>query len=635
MKTTVERKENDQIKTFRIRQYILKPAVLLQNSMPAAFFTRPIQLGIDAALTTVAVYLAYQLRFDAAVSPSDRHVMYFWMASFPVLRITIMSLAGVYQMTWRYFALSDSVKLSFAALLGSAVLLILRLALYGIPILANPISVIVIEAAVFLLLANTVRALRRLSTEEAVFSTGQRTRVLLVGADNLLPAAIHQIAAYEKLEVVGLVVPNCKKGLLGLRIGGHTVLGNLALLSDLLHQGRADLVMVADASLDRIGDVLAIATNCGVEVRLLPSAADVIRGDVRFVPPPKPVTGAGRVLVLGGAGYLGSTLVTMLLARGYKVRVLDRLLFGAESLSPVSMHPNFDLVVGDVRDIQTVVGAMKGCDAVINLAAIVGDPACSVNKQLSLEVNRAATRMLIDICKGYGISRFMFASTCSVYGAADYLVDELTEPAPISVYAETKVASEELLIESASTDFHPVILRLGTLFGLSPRPRFDLVVNLLTARAATAGKITVFNGEQWRPFLHVHDAARAFVLALEADLEVVSGEIFNVGDYRLNLRLSAISQKIAEIIPSVDVERVENGDKRNYRASFDKIHTRLGFMCEKTIESGIREISEAINSQQIVDFTESRFNNHLTTQAFAENDRSVPSTMRLLAKLAA
>ena len=152
----------------------------------------------------------------------------------------------------------------------------------------------------------------------------------------------------------------------------------------------------------------------------------------------------------------------------------------ASNLVAISASP----VNRALPDINAVVGAVKDCDAVIDLAAIVGDPACAINKQLSVEVNRAATRMLIEICKGYGLKRFVFASTCSVYGASDYLCDELTPPAPVSTYAETKVSSEQLLLEAASADFQPVILRLGTLFGISPRLRFDLVVNLLTARAA-------------------------------------------------------------------------------------------------------------------------------------------------------
>ncbi len=620
-----------------LRQWLLKPALFIQTKLPPAFFSKWNQVAIDALLTAISLLLAYQLRFDAAVPAADRRVMYIWMLVLPLLRTGLMWSLGAYQIAWRYFSFGDALQLICSALLSTLVLLVLRLTvgLHHVALLANPISVIVMDAVIFLALASSVRALRRLATEESLFATGEGTRVLLVAGEKALTAALRQVSAHPNLDVVGLLVPGDGNGLRGMRIFGRTVLGEPKLLSPLLRARKADLVMIAEAGLDCIGDVVAVASHYGIEARMLPSAADVVRGDVSFSPRRRVSTRVERVLVLGGAGYLGSMLVSLLLARGYRVRVLDRFLFGRESLDAVAHNPNFELMAGDVRDIQAVVAAIKQTDAVIDLAAIVGDPACAVNKQLSLEVNRAATRMLIDISKGYGVSRLVFASTCSIYGASDYLVDELTAPAPISIYAETKVASEQLLLEAASADFHPAILRLGTLFGLSARPRFDLVVNLLTARAAALGKITIFNGEQWRPFLHVYDAARAFVTALEAAPEDVSGEIFNVGDYRLNLRLSEVSRKIGAIAPSVQVEHVENGDKRNYRASFDKIHTRLGFRCERNLEFGIGEIYSAIISGQITDFTASRFNNQLVTQVFAESDRAAPSSMRMLANLAA
>ena len=258
-----------------------------------------------------------------------------------------------------------------------------------------------------------------------------------------------------------------------------------------------------------------------------------------------------RVLVVGGAGYLGSALVPLLLQRGYRVRVLDSLLFGKESLKPVAKHPNFELIAGDIRNIEIVVQAMRASDAVIDLAAIVGDPACEENPQLAAEINRAATRMLIDIGRGHGIQRFLLASTCSVYGASEFLMDERAKVAPVSFYAQTKVDSENLLLAAKCADFCPTVLRLATLFGVSPRPRLDLVVNLLTARAVRTGKITIFNGEQWRPFMHVYDAARAFVICLETNSPgLISGEIFNVGSYELNHRLCELAEKIAKIIPA-------------------------------------------------------------------------------------
>jgi nucleoside-diphosphate-sugar epimerase len=560
--------------------------------------------------------------------------MWTWIVLLPLLRPFVMWTIGVYRIVWRYFGFKDALHMSFAALVTSGILLVLRFGFYRFLRLANPFTVIVMEAAIFLVLASAARAIRRLVTEESLYSTEKGKRLLLVGNESSLAGVVHHVSA-RNIRLVGLLLPVDSKDLRGFRISGCPVLGNTSQLDSLLTAKIADLVMITDTSLDCIGDVVAVATQHGVEVRLLPSAAEVMRGNVRIPGHRQSSDRIERVLVLGGAGYLGSALVPILLNRGYKVRVLDRLLFGPEPLNAVRHNPNFELMVGDVRDIETVVAAVRDCDAVIDLAAIVGDPACAINQQLSLEVNRAATRMLIDICKGYGISRLVFASTCSVYGASDYLVDELTPPAPISIYAETKFASEQLLKEAASPNFQPVILRLGTLFGLSPRPRFDLVVNLLAARAASIGKITIFNGEQWRPFLHVYDAARAFVMALEADPNLVSGEIFNVGEYAMNLRLSEVSDKISSAIPSLEVEQIENGDKRNYRASFDKIHTRLGFRCERTIESGILEISNAILTRQISDFTASEFNNHLVTKTFAATDPTIQTSMRYLAKLAA
>ena len=340
------------------------------------------------------------------------------------------------------------------------------------------------------------------------------------------------------------------------------------------------------------------------------------------------------VLVLGGAGYLGSALVPMLLKRGYRVRVLDSLLFGKESLASVTHHPKFELIPGDVRDIQVVVQAMKGCGAVIHLAGIVGDPACAENQTLAAQTNRAATSMLIDVCRGYGIQRFLLASTCSVYGASDFLMDEHAQVVPISLYAQTKLDSEKLLLDAKCADFHPTILRMATLFGLSPRPRFDLVVNLLTARAIRDGKITIFNGEQWRPFMHVQDAARAFLACLEIrNLDVISGEIFNAGSYDLNHKLSEIGAMIAKVVPAVDVEHVENADRRNYRVTFDKIHTRIGFTCERTLEQGIREMADMVRRSNVADFSAATFNNLAMIRMYGQTAGPGRSSITHLASL--
>jgi nucleoside-diphosphate-sugar epimerase len=315
------------------------------------------------------------------------------------------------------------------------------------------------------------------------------------------------------------------------------------------------------------------------------------------------------VLVLGGAGYIGSILVRKLLARGREVRVLDSLVYGDGAIRDVLDHPHLTFIRGDCRNMQDVVGAMRGVRSVIDLAAIVGDPACDHDRKTAREINYAATRMMIEIAKGEGVGRFIFASSCSVYGAAEELMDETSDVHPLSVYAETKVDSEQALLAAATSEFGPTILRFSTIFGLSPRPRFDLVVNLLTARAKQAGVITIFNGGQWRPFLHVDDVAEAIVRVLEAPGPLVAGEIFNVGDDRMNYTLSDVAERISEAFPGIRVERADNSDHRDYRVSFNKIRERIGFTCSKTLEDGILELKNALTSGLVTDYQDPLYSN--------------------------
>jgi nucleoside-diphosphate-sugar epimerase len=339
-----------------------------------------------------------------------------------------------------------------------------------------------------------------------------------------------------------------------------------------------------------------------------------------------------RVLVLGGAGYLGSVLVRQLLALGRRVRVLDSFMFGQQPLDEVKGHANFELVRGDVRDVAAVVPCMKGCDAVIHLAAIVGDSACDENKQLAVEVNRAATRMLADVAVECGVRRFIFASSCSVYGASDFFVNEQSPVNPLSMYAETKIDSERILLEAKSATFAPTILRLSTLFGLSPRMRFDLVVNLFVARAVFMGSITILNGDQWRPLLHVQDAARACVASLEAARETVSGEVFNVGAAELNLQIDELGNTVSRVIPEMEIETLESEDRRNYRVTFDKIHERLGFGCWKTLQDGIQEIYGAIRAGLITDFTTAHFNNQIALRALVRAGAKQSAPLKKIVK---
>jgi nucleoside-diphosphate-sugar epimerase len=321
------------------------------------------------------------------------------------------------------------------------------------------------------------------------------------------------------------------------------------------------------------------------------------------------------VLVVGGAGYIGSILLRRMLESGVKVRLLDRLVYGYAAIEDILNHPNLELIVGDCRNIQTVVGAVRGVNTIVDLAAIVGDPACEEDRQTALETNYAATRMLIEVAKGNRVRRFLFASSCSVYGATDVMADEHSAVCPISLYAQTKVDSERALLRAKNEYFHPTILRFATVFGYSYRPRFDLVVNLLTAKAFQEGIITIFNGNQWRPFIHVADAAESVLHLMNAPLGLVNGQIFNVGTPHLNYTLTDVAEKIREAFPNTRIEHVENADRRNYRVSFQKIRNQLGFECRRTLEQGIEELKQVFEARKVVDYKDISYDNRKFIEA--------------------
>jgi len=318
-----------------------------------------------------------------------------------------------------------------------------------------------------------------------------------------------------------------------------------------------------------------------------------------------------NILLVGGAGYIGSVLVKNLLKENYNVRVLDSLIFGYQPLEEFLDNSNLEFTKGDFRNVECVVKTVKDMDAVIHLGAIVGDPACELDENLSLEINTTATMLIRQVCKGYGIKKFLYASTCSVYGASDDDIDEKSKLNPASLYARSKIEAEKAIISITDSSFAPTIMRLSTAFGQSYRPRFDLVVNVLTARAVKEGKIKIFNGFQWRPFIHVEDISKAILLFLEAPVAVIGGEIFNVGSNNMNYRISDLGDKIKKIIPGTKIEYMsDQDDPRNYKVSFDKIRNMIGFSCRKKLEDGIIEIKQSIDNGLITDYKDSKYSNY-------------------------
>lgn len=316
------------------------------------------------------------------------------------------------------------------------------------------------------------------------------------------------------------------------------------------------------------------------------------------------------VLLVGGAGYIGSGLLPRLLKNGYKVRLLDAFLYGREPIHECANHPNLQIVEADFRRVDVVVEAMRGVNLVVHLGAIVGDPACALDEELTIETNLLATRMIAEVTKGQGIKRFIFASTCSVYGASDLYLDERSKLNPVSLYARSKIACENMLLEMKSDAFQPVILRFGTIYGLSGRTRFDLVVNLLSAKAIVDGVITVYGSDQWRPFLHVDDAALAVYLACRAFDQVVAETIFNVGSDEQNYTLGDVGRMIKKMVPEADLQYFEKDvDRRNYRVNFDRIQRTLRFQPKWTLEKGIQQVLDAIQSGKVVNYKNPRYSN--------------------------
>jgi len=307
-----------------------------------------------------------------------------------------------------------------------------------------------------------------------------------------------------------------------------------------------------------------------------------------------------KILVTGGAGYLGSVLSTTLLADGHEVCVLDNLMHGGRSLLSLLGHPAFHLVAGDVRDRETVARALQGIDAVVHLAAIVGDPACARDPQLAVSVNAEASGALISSAEAAGVERFVFASTCSNYGRmsdTSVAATEDHELRPLSLYAETKVATEQRLLAADAERMCGTVLRFATLYGPSPRMRFDLTVNQFVKEAVADGGLTVFGEQFWRPYVHVRDAARAIATVLVAPVETVSGQVFNVGHSDENYRKQDLVMLLQTHVPDLQVRYVHVADDpRDYRVSFDRIRTHLGFVPDMRVPAGLAELAFAITS---------------------------------------
>ncbi|MBW7866169.1 MAG: aminotransferase class I/II-fold pyridoxal phosphate-dependent enzyme [Candidatus Hydrogenedentes bacterium] len=325
-----------------------------------------------------------------------------------------------------------------------------------------------------------------------------------------------------------------------------------------------------------------------------------------------------KILLTGGGGYLGMIAAETLAARGHEVRLFDRFCHLVQGDTPeefVRRHLGGampELVQGDIRRLQEHPGLLEGVDAVIHLASVCNDPSCDLNEEMAYDVNTESTRELARQALERGVRRFVFASSCAVYGRGVFeLLDEESPANPVSTFAKSKLLAEQALLALGAAGFEPVIARMATLFGVSPRMRFDLAVNQMVATAVRQGRISVRGGgAQWRPFVHVRDAAEALAMMAEAASGTVSGQVFNVGGDDGNLQISRLAERVAARIPetAVDVAK-DDDDKRDYRVLFGKLRRELGFVCRRTLDDGMDELRRLLEGRPgLAPFDEAHFN---------------------------
>lgn len=321
----------------------------------------------------------------------------------------------------------------------------------------------------------------------------------------------------------------------------------------------------------------------------------------------------GNVFVAGGAGYIGSVLCEMLLRSGWRVTIYDSFLFGESAIARIKNHPRLTLVRGDIRDTEKAASLLEPEMSVVHLASLSNDPSCDIDPDWSYQTNHLATVRLAESAKNAGgVRRFVFASSCSVYGHGNGSPLREDSPCrPVSLYAQLKLETESELLKLADGNFCPVILRQATVFGLSPRMRFDLAINQMTMHALTKGKIFIFGGGmQQRPFVHVRDTAALFKKTLEVEIKKLRGQVFNVGSTSNNFRIADLARRVKEEIGGVEIETIpEDPDKRDYNVDFSKIEKALGFKPQVDITEGVKEVADFVRQNPKRGYDTSEFFN--------------------------
>ena len=548
--------------TSRLGRSLLEALARAFDRLPAAFFGRGVQMVLDACLCAIALYLAFQLRFDSAVPHSYRVVMWTWILGLALARPLVMLALGGYSGIWRYFNLHDATVLVFTALPPTVALIVLRYGFTQKWWALVPISIILIEYGVFLALAASLRALRRVTFEVSPESRAQRVRALLVGNDATLPAALRHLGGHRELEVVGLLAP--EPGLRGRRIGGCMVIDEAGALPRLLAAKAADLVLIADARADAIGEVVATATEFGVDVRLLPSAGDVIRGDVRVAAQPAPesvLNGRGAatrphpavleafsgrtVLITGAGGSIGAELSRQVAALpAARLLLLDRdensIFEISNQLREAGVRPEVVAVVGDIRDAALLRQLFfdHRPHIVLHAAAYKHVPVMEQNCCEAVLNNIFGTRAVLDASIAFQAERFLMISTdkavhpTSVMGASKRVAEMLVQARALAPEGGTRCAC----------------VRFGNVVGSR-----GSVVPIFLRQIAEGGPITITDENMTRYFMTIPEAVH---LVLEAATLGSRGDVYmlEMGD---PVKITTLARKLIEMSglrPDKDIE---------------------------------------------------------------------------------
>jgi len=323
-----------------------------------------------------------------------------------------------------------------------------------------------------------------------------------------------------------------------------------------------------------------------------------------------------KILIVGGAGFIGTVLASRLLKKKYRVTILDKLIYDHKIIQKnFKNKKNLNFVLGDICDLNTQIKIIKEIDIVVYLAEIVGDPACSAKPEDALKTNYLSVLSFANLCSHLAIEKFIYTSSCSVYGLDknNKLLNEKSNLNPVSHYARIKIMSEKALLSSANNNFKPTILRLGTVFGPSKRMRFDLVVNTMSKFAYFDNKIDIHGGNQWRPNIHVEDVADGIISIIKAKKENIGNQIFNLSNDKLNLQIIQIAKKVKSVFKNAKLNIIKTStDPRNYKVTSKKIKNKVGFIAKKSIEVGLKEIKRMFKLKKITNPDNKIYNNLLS-----------------------